>query len=673
MKKLFGLLGLVGLGALVACGQTTTTTTTTTTTQAPTTTTTTAAPTTTTQNPHEVAAKAFKEAHAEALALSIYTVKIEDKAIVLAAQEAFEALSKEAKEDFASTQGNLLTSLIAKIEALEEAALEEGKEAQAAAKAELLAQYGGFELEIAAINEDAGGDAIALWTEGAIRTYSPENPVTEADGDTNWVGNGWRYYVVVDAEGLVMYATVHPAHGYGDPNNPGGAYACHPNYAADYTKNPAIQLLEGFGPWVAGTDNYRRYNIVVPEGGFALTAHGTAIPELVKALNLNAEATFEDTLAGAGVVNTTKLDNGLRLAAFDLNKEVLAYDLTQGIAVNAVNADAGADAVAVWTEGKLREYKAENAVDGTGDHNWVGNGWRLYAIVDADGKLMYASVNPGTSYGNPIGNGYYCHPDYADYTKNPAVVPLEGYSGWVAGQKNHLYFDLIVPEGCFAITAHGTAVAPLVELFTAGEKTYVGNDSIAILNAKNAYASNLRLYYNAELGEVTAKFEMTEQNGLVLTVGNYTSETSSGKVWFETSRHWVVGEAGEDGFMANTNGNSDGFYGYSYNTQWANPGFVANKGVALVLDAAGKIVYAAIATEGVDVVVSVKDGVVTKAALGHTDVLKDINTYLPVGGKVLFASDKGPNVDLPNLALKIATELATWDEAAILNNVVTLG
>ena len=68
MKKLFGLLGLVGLGALVACGQTTTTTTTTTTTQAPTTTTTTAAPTTT-QNPHEVAAKAFKEAHAEALEL----------------------------------------------------------------------------------------------------------------------------------------------------------------------------------------------------------------------------------------------------------------------------------------------------------------------------------------------------------------------------------------------------------------------------------------------------------------------------------------------------------------------------------------------------------------------------------------------------------------------------
>lgn len=95
--------------------------------------------------------------------------------------------------------------------------------------------------------------------------------VMHAPGE--WIGAGWRFYVVVDAEGRIAYACIYPPSGYGGPTE--YTYICHDYYKATgvgYAGNPAIEILEGFGPWEPGGKAHEMFNIVVPEGGFGITS-----------------------------------------------------------------------------------------------------------------------------------------------------------------------------------------------------------------------------------------------------------------------------------------------------------------------------------------------------------------------------------------------------------------
>ena len=114
-----------------------------------------------------------------------------------------------------------------------------------------------------------------------------------------WLGNGWRMYAVVDAEGRLAYAVMYPPNGYGGPD--GYSYMCHDHYKATgvgYAGNPAIEVLDGYGPWEPGGTAHNQFIIKVPEGGFAITAHGTDVVKLVSLLTNNAFPGFDGTNEG---------------------------------------------------------------------------------------------------------------------------------------------------------------------------------------------------------------------------------------------------------------------------------------------------------------------------------------------------------------------------------------
>ncbi|MBQ1255584.1 MAG: hypothetical protein IIX91_07330, partial [Clostridia bacterium] len=126
-----------------------------------------------------------------------------------------------------------------------------------------------------------------------------------------WIGNGWRYYIVVDAEGRIAYAVLWPLSGYGGPM--GSSYYTHPVYSSNYQNNPAIQLLDGFAnDWASGGIGYTLFEIVIPEGGFAITSHGAPNYELVDMLS---QGTVEDY--GVANINTRSLYNSNIRVHFD--------------------------------------------------------------------------------------------------------------------------------------------------------------------------------------------------------------------------------------------------------------------------------------------------------------------------------------------------------------------
>lgn len=167
------------------------------------------------------------------------------------------------------------------------------------------------------------------------------------------------------------------------------------------------------------------------------------------------------------------------------SQEKIDYDK---ISIDGVNADQGADKAAVWTKAN---YKLR---DGAKD-SWVGNGWRYIIVCDSEGRICYAVTMPPNGYGGPTGNGYYCNGYYTDYTKNPAIRILEGFGPWTKEDPSaSKLFDIVVPEGGFAITAHGAAIGKIVACLSNGE---VSNTSEKTLNARGVYSDGLRLVWDA--------------------------------------------------------------------------------------------------------------------------------------------------------------------------------
>ncbi|MBE5952002.1 MAG: hypothetical protein E7260_10485 [Lachnospiraceae bacterium] len=170
-------------------------------------------------------------------------------------------------------------------------------------------------LKVKTIDLDAGADAITLWTKAGTKLKY----VTDAStGEGNWIGNNWRYYVVVDSEGRIAYAVLWPASGYGGPNSK--SYYVHPYYS-DYKTNPAIVLLDGYAnDWSSGGFGYTLFEIVVPEGGFAVTSHGSANFELIDMLS---RGTVEDY--GAANINTRTLFHSNIRVSYDITTKTISF------------------------------------------------------------------------------------------------------------------------------------------------------------------------------------------------------------------------------------------------------------------------------------------------------------------------------------------------------------
>ena len=123
---------------------------------------------------------------------------------------------------------------------------------------------------------------LTLWTEGNVLKQ-----------EASWIGNGWRMFAIFDSEGRLAYAVMYPPNGYGGPD--GDTYMCHSYYkqAGAYATNPAIEVLPGYGPWEPGGSAHNLFNIKVPTGGFAISAHGAVIPKIVNLLTNNAYLGFD--------------------------------------------------------------------------------------------------------------------------------------------------------------------------------------------------------------------------------------------------------------------------------------------------------------------------------------------------------------------------------------------
>lgn len=170
------------------------------------------------------------------------------------------------------------------------------------------------------------------------------------------------------------------------------------------------------------------------------------------------------------------------------------------IRIAKVNADCGADAVAIFTEAGAKLKTITDASTGAG--SYVGNGWRLYIIVDAEGRIAYLVQFPPNGFGGPSGDGYYCHSYYTDYTTNPAFNILDGFGPWVQGGFAHNLYEVVVPEGGFGLVAHGTGITAILDVLGVGAER-----GDAAINTRNLLASDVRLSYDAKLGVLSVNPE----------------------------------------------------------------------------------------------------------------------------------------------------------------------
>lgn len=184
------------------------------------------------------------------------------------------------------------------------------------------------------------------------------------------------------------------------------------------------------------------------------------------------------------------------------------------VSVTATDADAGADAIAVWTEGqKLRTASQDDK--GTITASWIGNGWRGYIVVDENGKITYLVVMPPNGYGGPAGTSYYVHPDYEDYTTNPSIILLPNFGNYDETTKVHELFEIVVPEGGFGITAHGTALNELINAISKGQIPEYNDGVITQINSRTFAEEDVRVYYNEATNKVVVKGTMYKNLELV--------------------------------------------------------------------------------------------------------------------------------------------------------------
>ena len=113
---------------------------------------------------------------------------------------------------------------------------------------------------------------------------------------------------------------MHPAQGFGCPSDT-HLYYCHPDYI-DYTNNPAIKLEDNWSS-DEGSGNRHLFSVLIPEGGFAITAHGAGINEILDALEIDySYVGTDDDLLRSLVNNPELLADSLRISYDVVNKTI---------------------------------------------------------------------------------------------------------------------------------------------------------------------------------------------------------------------------------------------------------------------------------------------------------------------------------------------------------------
>ncbi|MBP3452057.1 MAG: metallophosphoesterase [Agathobacter sp.] len=169
-------------------------------------------------------------------------------------------------------------------------------------------------------------------------------------------------------------------------------------------------------------------------------------------------------------------------------------DAPTSVNFSTIDCDAGADAIALWTEAGTKLKWVTDASIGTVD--WIGNNWRYYVVVDSEGRIAYAVLWPATGYGDPGETNYYAHPCYADYRSNPAISILDGFAeDYAAGGIGHKLFEIVIPEGGFAFTGHDSAIFKMIDMLSQGT---VADYSASYVNTRSLLKSSIRVSYDLE-------------------------------------------------------------------------------------------------------------------------------------------------------------------------------
>ena len=217
---------------------------------------------------------------------------------------------------------------------------------------------------------------------------------TEGSVDTK---SKWRFYIIVTAEGKIAYMCDMPINGYGGIGS--DSFARHSSFA-DHNNNP---VFSGDA-------------IVVPAGGFALELYSGAdgaasVKDLIQAIT---GAAYEQH-----GVNTNALDvDKVRLALADGVVTVTYVEEETPVEPEDFTFAVSSDEYAVvFTEGSVDTLSK----------------WRLYIVVDGEGKIAYMCEMPINGYGGMASDTYIRHSSYAVPANNPAfsdgavVVPQGGY------------------------------------------------------------------------------------------------------------------------------------------------------------------------------------------------------------------------------------------------------
>ena len=78
---------------------------------------------------------------------------------------------------------------------------------------------------------------------------------------------------------------------------------------------------------------------------------------------------------------------------------------------------------------------------------------------------------------------------------------LDGFANdWASGGIGYNLFEIVVPEGGFAITSHGTANYDLIDMLSQGT---VEDYGVANVNTRSIFKSNIRVTYDLEEGTIS--------------------------------------------------------------------------------------------------------------------------------------------------------------------------
>ena len=205
-----------------------------------------------------------------------------------------------------------------------------------------------------------------------------------------------------------------------------------------------------------------------------------------------------------------------------------AYNQVYGMAIDKTNIDCGGDNLTVITDPTAVFHE-----NGDWTNGLFNTSWRLIVAVDNEGKIAYLVQNPAMGYGGPSGTGYYAHPDYYDYTTNPALNILEGYGPWTPeNPSTSSKFEIKVPEGGFIIVSHGTASN---DLLNAIKNDFVDVNNDGNVNNRESINKDIRILFGQKSNYLVAYKNELDENALVNAIINeksdnyptiYTSESS---------------------------------------------------------------------------------------------------------------------------------------------------